>query len=269
MKNPSIFDHPLITERYFFPRAAAFEDPLRIDCKEATLACYYHQKDPEAGTVIFFHGNGEVTADYIDLHVPVFDQMGFNCLLAEYRGYGMSTGTPALAGMLDDVEHIIKAAGTPPEKIILFGRSIGSLYALHGVYRFPNIAGLIIESGICDILERVLLRVHPTEMGVTMETLQKEVEKTFNHKEKLAAYEGAVLVMHARHDSLVHYSHGKQLYDYAREPKNIKIFEQGDHNDILVVNMQEYFQLIYQFLTGLEFAGWRTGSAGNTEEELR
>ncbi len=250
--NQSIFDHPLITERYFFPRAVKFKNPFWVDCKEAKLACYHHQKDPEAGTIVFFHGNGEAVADCIEHYMPMFDQMGYNCFLAEYRGYGMSTGTPALAAMLADVERIIDAIDQPPEKLILFGRSIGSLYALHGVYLFPGISGLIIESGISDLLERVLLRVHPTEIETTMEAMQKEVEKNFNHQNKLAGFKGSTLILHARHDSLLHYSHAKQLYEMAPpESKRIKIFEQGDHNDILAVNVKEYFQTINRFLSGL------------------
>ncbi|HLP47498.1 MAG TPA: alpha/beta hydrolase [Candidatus Kapabacteria bacterium] len=247
----SIFDHPLVTERYFFPRHEAFENPFWVDCGDARLACYFHHKHPGAKTVIFFHGNGEVVADYIDLYVPVFDQMGCNILLAEYRGYGMSTGTPALAGMLDDVSAIIDSVNQPPEQLILFGRSIGSLYALHGVYLFPTTAGLIIESGIADILERVLLRVQPSEMIVSMETLQEEVKKVFNHRQKLAGYKGATLIMHAKHDSLVNVSHGQQLHDWAPEPKTLMLFEQGDHNDILMANAQEYVLSIYRFLSTL------------------
>lgn len=247
----SIFDHPVVSERYFFPRAEDFADPFRVAVKGAELGCFYHRPYPDAKTVIFFHGNGETVADYIELYAPVFEKMGYNCLLAEYRGYGMSTGAPALAAMLDDVEPIITAADPAPEDIILFGRSIGSLYAIHGVYRFPNIAGLIIESGIANILERVLLRAHPEELDTTRENLEKEAKKTFNHTEKLAGFTGASLFLHAEHDSLVHYSHGQTLYDAAPEPKHIKIFEQGDHNDIMMVNAEAYFQLIYQFINGL------------------
>ncbi|MCP5107779.1 MAG: alpha/beta hydrolase, partial [bacterium] len=219
---------------------------------DARLGCYYLNKYPGAQTVIFFHGNGEVVADYLDLYVPVFDQMGYNCLLAEYRGYGMSTGTVALGAMLGDVEKVIEATGQPPEKLIIFGRSVGSLFALHGVSLFPGIAGLIIESGIADFLERLLLRVHPTELGTTMPAVQAEIEKVFNHKEKLAGYRGSTLILHARHDSLIHHVHGQKLYEWAPEPKQIKIFDQGDHNDIMMVNAKEYFQLIYRFISERE-----------------
>lgn len=249
--NESLLDHPLIAERYFFPRPEAFENPFWVDCGDVKLGCYYRQKHPGAKTIVFFHGNGEVVADYIDLYIPVFDQLGYNCFLAEYRGYGMSTGTVALGPMLNDVERVIGALNLPLDRLVLFGRSVGSLFALHGIGRFPGIAGLIIESGIADLLERLLLRVHPSEIGATMETMQEEVEKSFDHKGKLAGYKGSTLILHARRDSLVHYSNGEKLYGWAPEPKEIKIFDQGDHNDIMMVNVKEYFQLIYRFLSAL------------------
>ena len=105
----SILDHPLVSERYFFPRREQFKDPFWVDCGDVQLSCYYQQKYPDAKTIVFFHGNGEIVPDYLELFVPVFDQMGYNLFLAEYRGYSMSTGVPAMVAMLGDVEHIIKA----------------------------------------------------------------------------------------------------------------------------------------------------------------
>ena len=51
---------------------------------------------PDAKTVIYFHGNGEVVADYLPSFPEWITRAGCNVLLAEYRGYGMSSGTPAL-----------------------------------------------------------------------------------------------------------------------------------------------------------------------------
>ena len=104
--------------------------------------------------MVYFHGNGEVVADYLPSFAQWFNRAGYNLLLAEYRGYGMSSGIPALAGMLDDVVPILDSLGRPDEKLVLFGRSIGSLYAIHGVGQRPKIGGLIIESGVADLAQR-------------------------------------------------------------------------------------------------------------------
>ena len=86
-----------------------------------------------------------------------FESFGLNTLFVEYRQYGASTGKAQLVAMLGDGNAAMKAAGLEPEKVIVFGRSIGSLYAIELADRQRNIAGLIIESGIADPSEQFLL----------------------------------------------------------------------------------------------------------------
>ena len=224
------------------------------ECGETLLGCYYHLHDPHALTVVHFHGNGETVADYLGEFAEQFDRMGVNLLLAEYRGYGMSNGKPALASMLQDVGRIVSAAGVPQEKLIFFGRSLGSLYAIHGIKLFPQAAGLIIESGIADPLERLLLRVTPQELGVSLEELQEEVLRLMDNRGKLSGYGGKTLVMHTRNDGLVDVSHGERIYGWAGGEKELKIFERGDHNSILQVNEREYFALVDRFIRSMQGA---------------
>jgi hypothetical protein len=245
---PSILDHPIISSRYFFPRRAEVPRPVWVECDGARLACYSHRPHPGAKTILHFHGNGEVVSDYLPDFPVLLEQLGYNCFLAEYRGYGMSSGTPAMAGMLADVERIIAATGRPPEELILFGRSVGSIYALHGAFRVPQVAGLIIESGIADPLDRLLLRLEPDELGVTLAQLEAAVAQELNHQQKLSHYHGPTLIMHTRYDGLVELSHAERLYAWASSPKRLKIFERGNHNTILWANHAEYFQTVQQFI---------------------
>ena len=153
--------------------------------------------------------------------------------------------------MLDDVELIVTASGIPPERIVFFGRSLGSLYALHGAARYPRAAGVIIESGLADPLERILVRIEPREVGATAGELRTSVEHFFNQREKIAAFTGRVLVMHTRNDDLVAVSHAELLHGWANEPKHLLIFERGDHNTILPVNIDAYFAAIENIIRRL------------------
>ncbi len=153
----------------------------------------------------------------------------------------MSSGEPALAAMLEDVRLIVEAAAIPPEEIIFFGRSLGSLYALHGASLYPQAAGLIIESGLADPLERILIRIEPRQVGATMDELKNEVDRCFNQQEKISSFIGRILIMHTRNDDLVSVRHAERLYDWANEPKELFVFERGDHNTILPANEEEYF----------------------------
>lgn len=93
--------------------------------------------------------------------------------------------------MLDDVPAIVRAACVPPERTVLFGRSVGSLFALDGVARFPGVAGLVFESAIADPLERILLRVRPDELDASPEAFAAAVAARLDLEKKLAAYRGA------------------------------------------------------------------------------
>lgn len=244
LRDPAaLLDHPRIGWSYFFPRPTPVPSPFWIDAGDARLACSLHRaEDPAALTIVHFHGNGEVVADWMEgFPERVTSSIGCNLLLAEYRGYGMSTGAPLLGKMLDDVEAVVRGAGAPPEKIILFGRSVGSLFALEGAWRFPNVAGLVLESGIADVLERLLLRVDPEDLGVPPEALAAAVAARLDHRKKLGAYEGPVLVMHARFDELVPVTHGERLARWAAGPVILKLMDRGGHNTILAENEDPYF----------------------------
>ncbi|MGE3540126.1 MAG: alpha/beta hydrolase [Candidatus Tectimicrobiota bacterium] len=249
---PSLLDHPLIASRYFFPRQEAFADPYWVEAADGSrLACYYQCVNPAAKTVVYLHGNGEIVADYLPSFPAWFTTAGYNILLAEYRGYGMSSGRPALVGMFDDVAAILRSLALAPRQIVLFGRSIGSLYAVHGVSQQPQIGGLILESGIAEVSQRFFMRVQPEELGVSRQAITEELQRHFDYASKLAVFQGRSLILHTQHDELVPVSHAEKLYAAAPEPKTLHIFAQGGHNDIFYWNRQEYMRLVETFLSAV------------------
>jgi len=248
-------DHPVLSGRYFYPWPNRFEEPFFVEGNGFRLGCRYCRVHDDAPTIIHFHGNGECVADYLGEFEERITGLGANLLLAEYRGYGMSSGVPALAAMLEDVELIVAASGVPQEQLIFFGRSLGSLYALHGAARYPRAAGLIIESGLADPLERILVRIEPREVGATAEELRASVQRCFDQQEKIAAFTGRVLIMHTRNDDLVSVSHAERLHAWANEPKRLLVFERGDHNTILPANLEAYFDAVGRYIRGIRNAG--------------
>ena len=246
----SILDHPTLSQRYFFPRRDAPPSIFWIDCNEARLACAYVAPHRDALTLVHFHGNGEVVADSIPDLAADLTVLGFNVLFAEYRGYGASTGEPGMACILEDVPQIVNALSIPPNRLVAFGRSVGSLYAVELAHRFPETAGLIIESGIADPLERILLRVRPEELNVTVKQLADEVRSRLNPQPKLNAYSGPVLVIHAENDSMVNSSHAVRNAGYAKRAI-LRLLPDGDHNSIFDENREEYLATLAAFLKGI------------------
>lgn len=248
----NLLDHPLIGERYFFPRKGFFADPFWVDVDGARLACSYHEIDPGAKTLVHFHGNGEIVDDWRGDFVTLINRMGCNCLLAEMRGYGQSSGQVQLGKMISDVVPTIEALKCKEQDLIFFGRSVGAIFALEAAARFPNAAGLVLESAIADVLERLLLRVHPDELNVDLSALRKAVDQQLNHQQKIALFKGDLLVLHTVNDGLVDVSHGQRLYGWATTRKTIKLFDRGDHNSIMMVNAGEYFACLENFIRSLD-----------------
>ena len=179
--DPSILDHPIIAERYFFPRRAPLSEPFVVAAGGVELHCHWHQVDDAGPLIVHFHGNGEVVADWIGEWPAAFAAEGISTLLAEYRGYGGSSGEPRLASMLGDAVAIASAAKVDASRVVAYGRSVGSIYALHAATSL-GLAGLVLESGIADVRERLLLRMDPDELGVTAAELDAALEETVDHR---------------------------------------------------------------------------------------
>ena len=99
-----------------------------------------------------------------------------------------------------------------------------------------------------DPLERILVRIEPREVGATGDELRGAVDRSFNQHEKIAGFRGRVLVMHTRNDDLVSVSHAERLHAWANEPKELLVFERGDHNTILEANKEAYFAAVRTFI---------------------
>lgn len=249
MTYSSCLDHPVLSERFFYPWPNRFEDPFHVETKGGRLGCRYDRGFPAGLTVIHFHGNGETVGDYLGDFSGRMNALGVNLLLAEYRGYGMSEGVPALAAMLEDIPPIVAASGAASDRLIFFGRSLGSLFAVHAASLYPHAAGLVLESAIADPLERILARVEPLQLEASLEELRAEVNRVLNQREKLAAFCGRTLVMHTRNDDLIDVSHAERLHSWANQPRELVIFDRGNHNNIMEINEESYFAHLKKFIS--------------------
>lgn len=249
----SILDHPAISGRYLFPQDRTVKAPLAVDVGVAQLACFRRVLDPKAFTLVHFHGNGEAVADYVPFMADQFAEMGLNSLFVEYREYGGSTGKAHLVAMLSDGEAALKVAGVSAENAIVFGRSIGSLYAIELAARFPNVAGLIIESGIADPSERFLAYADLQAAGIEQADVHAEVEKHFNHQKKLSRYSNPLLILHTEHDGLIDISHAERNHEWASSvQKQLVRFAAGNHNTIFRTNIVEYIESLKQFFQAIQ-----------------
>ena len=81
--------------------------------------------------------------------------------------------------------------------------------------------------------------------------MRASVQRCFDQREKIAAFTGRVLVMHTSNDDLVSVSHAERLHAWANGPKQLLVFERGDHNTILSANQEPYFAAVRTFLQSI------------------
>ncbi len=134
----------------------SFTQDLMIPVENDTVVgAGFHLAGPGAN-ILYFHGNGEIVADYDNL-AEIYNDQGLNFLPVDYRGYGRSNSTPTVTSMLRDagvifefvVRFLNRKQYTGP--IIVMGRSLGSASALElSASHARKINGLIIESGFAD-----------------------------------------------------------------------------------------------------------------------
>jgi pimeloyl-ACP methyl ester carboxylesterase len=104
-------------------------------------------------TVVLLHGLvlDNLSSLYYTLAPPIA-RAGFDVLLYDQRGHGMSDGAPTgydVDTAVDDLAAVLKACGvTGP--VHLLGNSYGGLIALHAAYLHPeSVASLILVEGQC------------------------------------------------------------------------------------------------------------------------
>ena len=92
-------DDQRISRAVFYPRSEAHGYTPRgiaTTTESGTVQiCGYLHPDPSArALMLFFHGNGEIAADYDDL-AEFYVGCGVSFWVLDYRGYGRSTGAPS------------------------------------------------------------------------------------------------------------------------------------------------------------------------------
>jgi len=249
----SAFDHPRITEFLFHPRTewaqaisgGSAESVLIPVEKDIVVGAKLHISSESAANLLFFHGNGEIVADYNDLG-HLYARMGINFLPVDYRGYGQSTGSPTVTAMMRDC-HIIfnymksrlaEKRCTGP--FLVMGRSLGSASALELASHYRDqIDGLIVESGFA--YAGPLLRL----LGINMEALGIKEEEGFRNIDKIRIYDKPTLVIHAEYDHIISFREGQLLFDACQaEDKRLIKIAGANHNDIFIRGMSLYMESI-------------------------
>ncbi|MGI9335019.1 MAG: alpha/beta hydrolase [Gammaproteobacteria bacterium] len=212
---------------------------------------------PVAGpkAVLFFHGNAGNISDRPQT-LLVFAELGLSTLMVDYRGYGLSEGSPDEAGTYRDAEaawhYLVDTRGFEPKEILVFGRSLGggiaSWFATRSQpdgspSRALTPAGLVLESTFTSIPDvaaphyplfpvRWLARVHYPSL------------------ERVSRSHLPLLVVHGRDDRTIPFTHGERIFRAAPGPKQFLELS-GSHNGGFLLERHRYVQGLSQFIATL------------------
>ena len=254
----SLLDRPDILAFVFFPRpehspAPAGAEDLFVPVADGVqLHGRFYASSPDLPTVLLFHGNGEVVADY-DGIAPVYHHVGLNLIVVDYRGYGASGGRPSFASLLADA-HAAKAAllrhldaaGCGRGRYLM-GRSLGALPAVElAATDAAGLRGLVIESGAAGI--RGWSRfARPGDDPATWDQLRQA------QRARLAAITLPLLSIHGAEDELIPVESAVEVQAAAgSREKELVVIPRAGHNDLLAVGMRRYFAALTAFIARCE-----------------
>jgi len=220
----------------------AYED-VTIDTDDGLkLHGWFVPHERSSKVLLFLHGNGG-NISHRGESLRIFQRLGLNVLIIDYRGYGRSEGTPSEDGLYEDARtawrYLTEIRGYRAGQIILFGRSLGGAVAAKlATEKQP--AKVILESTFSSARDMA---------SSLMPALSKIVvlRYRFDSLAHIAQLQAPLLVLHSPDDETVPFRLGEKLYEAADAPKQfVKL--KGDHNNGFIGSQPDYERALARFL---------------------
>jgi fermentation-respiration switch protein FrsA (DUF1100 family) len=228
----------------FQPPTVSYTDGpeiIKLDRESSgTVAAKFYENPQAEYTILFSHGNAEDIGT-IEPFIQKLRDLGFNVLTYDYRGYGLSSGSPSEENAYADIavayRYLIIDRSIEPTKVIVHGRSLGGAVAAE-LAANENVGGLILESTFTSAF-RVVTRypIIPFDK--------------FNTRAKINKVACPVLVIHGTNDLTIPIYHARELLDSVNGPKYSFFVEGAGHNDLFVRSEKGYLRAITDFVRTL------------------
>lgn len=255
-KGLALYDHPEILYRLFFPRRESVDNRERPKAmnhfvavaQDISIGCRFYPARLDSPNILYFHGNGETAPDY-DYIAPVYAERGLNLFVTDYRGYGMSGGSPACSSMIKDAHPVLHGftaflsdLGYTGDLYVM-GRSLGSAPAIELAYHYQQrFKGLIVESGFASARNQLM------RLGVSH--LFRDVKEPVGFGNDLKIKEIAIptLIIHGEWDEIIPAEEGRTLYALSGARERFSLFiPHAGHNDLMMHGLDAYMEAIEQF----------------------
>lgn len=193
-------------------------------------------------TLLYSHGNAADLGQMKELFSQLRAHLRVNIMSYDYSGYGASSGKPSESNTYYDIETVYnclkKDYGMKQENIIAYGQSVGSGPTLHLGSRLQRLRGLVLHSAILSGI-RVL---YPVKMTFWFDI--------FKNVDKIRNVNCPVLVIHGTEDDVVDFSHGKRLWELAKEKYEPLWVKDGGHCNL--ETFPEYLKHLQKFINSME-----------------
>ena len=192
------------------------------------LRHWYRPPAQEAApVVVVFHGNAGNLSHRVSKYIGLAGQ-GLGVFLVGYRGYGGNPGKPHQDGLLTDGRSALDwlaGQGIGPERVVLYGESLGSGVAVHLAAERP-VAGVVLEAPYSSVAE--VAQHHYWYLPAKWLILDK-----WDSVSRVDELSVPLLVVHGERDKVIPARFGKRLFAAAREPKELLLHPEAGHNDLL------------------------------------
>jgi fermentation-respiration switch protein FrsA (DUF1100 family) len=205
---------------------------------------WYVESSATNAVLLWCHGNAGNIINRLE-NLRELYRFGLSVFLFDYRGYGRSQGRPSEEGLYQDAigayDYLTRTRMIRPERIVLFGRSLGASVAAELAAQKPA-AGLILESPFPSV--EAVARFHYG--GLPVHWL---LGAEFRLIDRLPRLSLPKLVIHGDRDDIIPIELGRQVFDAATPPKDWYVIQGADHNNTYQVGGAPYFRRLADFVT--------------------
>ncbi len=198
-------------------------------------------------TLLWFHGNGGNISRRVDDLAMFHHRLGVNLMIIDYRGYGRSEGRPSVQGTHRDARaalvHLQGRPGVSPDRIVYFGRSLGTAVAVELAVAHPPMA-LILVSPFASLKDMAHVAFPRLPVGWL-------VGNKYDSLTSLAKVHRPLLILHGDQDETVPISQGEKLFRVANPPKRFQVLSGAGHNDPLGSSGTDHWDALEEFLAEL------------------
>jgi len=204
---------------------------------------WYVEAAAHRPVLLWCHGNAGNIIHRLE-NLRYLFQKGLSVFVFDYRGYGRSQSIrPSEEGLYEDAlgayDYLTRQRMIRPDRIVLFGRSLGAAVAAEVAVQKPA-AGLILESAFPSV--EAVAKYHYG--GLPMHWLLGAEYRLIDRLPQLSLPK---LIVHGDQDDIIPLELGRQVFDAAKAPKSFYTVKGADHNNTYHVGGTAYFNRFTAF----------------------